>query len=84
MFTTSEIAAFAKGLRGQLLRPGDDNYDEARRVWNGMIDKRPALIVRAAGVGDVIQAVEFARKAARCGAIWTTKPRPSAWRRRAV
>jgi hypothetical protein len=35
MFTTSEIAAFAKGLRGQLLRPGDDNYDEARRVWNG-------------------------------------------------
>ena len=62
MFTTSEIAAFAKGLRGQLLRPGDDNYDEARRVWNSMIDKRPALIVRAAGVADVIQAVEFARE----------------------
>ena len=62
MFTTSEIAAFAKGLRGQLLCPGDDNYDEARRVWNGMIDKRPALIVRAAGVADVIQAVEFARE----------------------
>ena len=62
MFTTSEIAAFAKGLRGQLLRPGDDNYDEARRVWNGMINKRPALIVRAAGVADVIQAVEFARE----------------------
>jgi hypothetical protein len=62
MFTTSEIAVFAKGLRGQLLRPGDDNYDEARRVWNGMIDKRPALIVRAAGVADVIQAIEFARE----------------------
>jgi FAD/FMN-containing dehydrogenase len=62
MFTTSEIAALAKGLRGQLLRPGDDNYDEARRVWNGMIDKRPALIVRAAGVADVIQAGKFARE----------------------
>jgi FAD/FMN-containing dehydrogenase len=62
MFTTSDIAAFAKGLRSRLLRPGDDNYDEARRVWNGMIDKRPALIVRAAGVADVIQAVEFARE----------------------
>src|SRR4026207_1394507 len=62
MFTTSNIAAFAKGLRGQLLRPGDDTFDEARRIWNGMIDKRPALIVRAAGVSDVIQAVEFARE----------------------
>jgi FAD/FMN-containing dehydrogenase len=62
MFTPSEIATFAKGLRGQLLRPGDDTDDEARRVWNGMIDKRPALIVRAAGVADVIQAVEFARE----------------------
>ena len=62
MFTTSDIAAFAKGLRGQLLRPGDDTFDEARRIWNGMIDKRPALIVRAAGVSDVIQAVEFARE----------------------
>lgn len=62
MSTTSEIAAFAKGLRGQLLRPGDGTYDEARRVFNGMIDKRPALIVRAAGVADVIQAVAFARE----------------------
>jgi FAD/FMN-containing dehydrogenase len=62
MFTTSELEAFAKGLRGPLLRPGDDTYDGARRVWNGMIDRRPALIVRAAGVADVIQAVEFVRE----------------------
>ena len=62
MSTTSEIAAFAKGFRGQLLRPGDHNYDDARRVWNGMIDKRPALIVRAAAVTDVIQAVELAAR----------------------
>lgn len=61
MLTISGIEAFAKGLRGQLLRSGDETYDEARRVWNGMIDKRPALIVRARGVADVIQAVEFAR-----------------------
>ena len=62
MFTSSEIAAFAKGLRGHLLRSGDDGYDDARRVWNGMIDKRPALIVRAAGGADVVQAVNFARE----------------------
>jgi FAD/FMN-containing dehydrogenase len=62
MFTTSDIAAFAKGLRGQPLRPGDDNYDQVRRIWNGMIDKRPALIVQAAGGADVIQTVEFARE----------------------
>jgi FAD/FMN-containing dehydrogenase len=49
-------------LRGTLLRPGDPGYDEARRVWNGMIDRRPALIVRGAGAADVIQAVGFARE----------------------
>jgi len=62
MFTTTDIEAFAKGLRGHLLRPGDDNYDEARKIWNGMIDKRPALIVQAMGVADVIRAVNFARE----------------------
>src|SRR5215475_5502736 len=48
-------------LRGSLLRPGDAGYDEARKVWNGNIDKRPALIARCAGVSDVINAVNFAR-----------------------
>jgi FAD/FMN-containing dehydrogenase len=55
------VADFAAGLRGPLLRPGDEKYDEARRVWNGMIDRRPALIARCAGVADVIAAVRFAR-----------------------
>src|SRR5438128_1278894 len=55
------VEAFKARLRGQLLRPGDDGYDEARKVWNGMIDKRPALIARCVGVADVISAVDFAR-----------------------
>ena len=56
------IATFKTGLRGELIRPGDEGYDEARKVWNGMIDRRPALIARCAGVADVIAAVNFARE----------------------
>jgi hypothetical protein len=56
------IEALKAGLRGELLQPGAPDYDAARAVWNGMIDKRPALIVRCAGVGDVIDAVNFARE----------------------
>jgi FAD/FMN-containing dehydrogenase len=55
------IEEFQKSLRGQLIRPGDAGYDEARMVWNGMINKRPALIARCAGAADVINAVNFAR-----------------------
>src|SRR5579862_8692355 len=58
---TATIDSFKTSLRGALLRPGDDGYDAARQVWNGMIDKRPALIARCAGTADVIQAVNFAR-----------------------
>jgi hypothetical protein len=49
-------------LRGELLRSGDAGYEEARKVWNGMIDKHPDLIVRAASVADVINSVNFARE----------------------
>jgi len=55
------IGGFKAGLRGALLRSGDEGYDEARTIWNGMIDKRPALIVRCTGAADVIDAVKFAR-----------------------
>ena len=48
-------------LRGELIGPGDGAYDEARSVWNGMIDRRPALIVRCTGVNDMIAALGFAR-----------------------
>jgi FAD/FMN-containing dehydrogenase len=55
------VEKFAAALRGVLLRPGDADYDKARVVWNGMIDRRPAMIARCAGVADVIEAVRFAR-----------------------
>ena len=49
-------------FRGALLRPGEEGYDEARRIWNGAIDRRPALIARCAGADDVAVAVCFARQ----------------------
>ena len=54
------IEEFQGGLRGELLRPGDDGYEAARIVWNAMIDNRPALIARCAGAADVIHSVNFA------------------------
>ena len=48
-------------LRGQLLLPGDAGYDTSRTVWNAMIDRRPALVIRCAGVHDIKLAVDFAR-----------------------
>jgi FAD/FMN-containing dehydrogenase len=55
------VQGFKTSLRGPLLRPGDASYDDARKVWNGMIDRYPALIARCAGVADVLAAVTFAR-----------------------
>jgi FAD/FMN-containing dehydrogenase len=55
------VEALKASLRGPLLRAGDAGYDEARTIWNGMIDRRPALIARCAGVADVIHCVNFAR-----------------------
>ena len=56
------IDKLAASLRGTLLRANDAGYDAARRVWNGMVDKRPALIARCAGTADVIDSVRFARE----------------------
>src|SRR3712207_6634025 len=58
----SVVERFGSGLRGELLHPSDPGYDEARKVWNGLIDKHPALIARCAGVGDVGDSVNFARE----------------------
>lgn len=65
---TSRSTSLAAALRtlgtelaGRLILPGDDAYDDARRVWNGMIDRRPAAIVRAESVSDIGPTIRFAR-----------------------
>ena len=55
------VAELAATLRGQVIRPGDPDYETARRTWNHAIDRRPALVVRCSGTADVIRAVGFAR-----------------------
>jgi FAD/FMN-containing dehydrogenase len=50
-----------RGFRGELVTPADPSYDRHRRVWNGSIDRSPALIARCRGVADVIAAVGYAR-----------------------
>jgi FAD/FMN-containing dehydrogenase len=57
----NNVEEFKASLRGSLLHPGEDGYDQARKIWNGMFDRRPALIARCAGAADVISAVNFAR-----------------------
>jgi len=56
------VQAFAGTVRGRVLVPGDEGYDEARAIWNGLIDRRPALIVQCSGAADVVDAVNFARE----------------------
>jgi FAD/FMN-containing dehydrogenase len=58
-----EELASLEGFSGELLRPGEDGYEEARHVFNGLIDKRPALIARCHGEADIVAAVDFAREA---------------------
>jgi FAD/FMN-containing dehydrogenase len=62
-FDTAQLEALANEVSGTVLGPGDDGYDEARRVHNGMIDRRPALIVRCRSAADAAAAVRFARAA---------------------
>jgi hypothetical protein len=56
-----DIAGLQDGFRGELLRPQDPGYEDARKVWNGSINRLPAVIARCAGVADVIAAVKFAK-----------------------
>src|SRR6202142_2009144 len=62
MLTEATIAAFRGSLRGELIEPSDPSYDAARKVYNGMIDRRPRLIARCADVADVMTAVKFGRE----------------------
>jgi FAD/FMN-containing dehydrogenase len=57
-----EYEPLARGIHGEVLRPDDDGYDEARSVWNATIDRRPAVVVRSTGAADVVVAVGFARE----------------------
>lgn len=61
VISAEAIEAFPTGLRGSLLREDDAAYEEARAIWNAMIERKPGLIVRCAGASDVINAVRFAR-----------------------
>lgn len=56
------VAGFGASLRGELLTPDAPHYDEARSIWNAMIDKKPALIVRSSGTADVMRTIRFARE----------------------
>lgn len=56
------VDALRTNFRGHVLRAGDEGYDAARTVWNGMIDRRPAVIARCAGAADVMTAITFARE----------------------
>src|SRR5262245_33067470 len=57
-----DLRKLAKSLSGPLLMPADAGYDDARTIWNRMIDRRPALIVRCAGADDVVTALRFSRE----------------------
>jgi FAD/FMN-containing dehydrogenase len=58
----SAVEEFRESLRGTLLQPDDEGYEEARSIWNAMIDRRPTLIAQCAGTADVLAAVGFARE----------------------
>ncbi len=67
------IDALREAVGGQVVTPADADYDEARRVWNGMVDRRPAVVARCASTADVSAAVDFGREqgllvSVRCGA----------------
>ncbi|HEV7951612.1 MAG TPA: FAD-linked oxidase, partial [Glaciihabitans sp.] len=58
---TEALQMIGAQLRGELIGPEDPAFDSHRRIWNGSVDKHPALIIRCAGVADVMAAVKFAR-----------------------
>ena len=55
--SSSAVDELKTAMRGQVLLPGDASFDEARSIWNAMIDRRPAIILRCAGVADVRRGV---------------------------
>ncbi|MEU7731372.1 hypothetical protein AB0B78_40190, partial [Streptomyces sp. NPDC040724] len=68
------MATLSQSFRGRLVRPGDPSYEEDRRVWNGSVDRSPALIAHCTGVADVIDAIRFAASASAGAGPRTTRP----------
>jgi hypothetical protein len=67
----------SSGFKGEVLLPGDDAYENARQIWNAMVDKRPAVIARCAAVSDVVRAVTSRGTTGSCSpsaAAGTTSP----------
>jgi FAD/FMN-containing dehydrogenase len=60
-FALEAVDALASTFGGEVIQASDASYEEHRKIWNGSIDRRPALIARCTGVADVIEAVRFAR-----------------------
>jgi FAD/FMN-containing dehydrogenase len=60
--TDASLDELGAGLRGALIRPTDPAYEARRRIWNGMIDRRPAAIAECAGTADVMAVITFARR----------------------
>ena len=61
-FDEAALGELEASFKGQIIRPSDAGYDDARSIWNAMIDRRPALIARCLGVADVVTCVNFARE----------------------
>lgn len=57
-----DISSLTSGIKSQIIQPGDSNYDEARKIWNAMVDCKPALIAQVSGADDVSTAIKFARE----------------------
>ena len=62
MLTEATTASLRSNMRGELIEPSDAGYNEARKIYNRMIDRRPRMIARCADVADVIAAVNFGRE----------------------
>src|SRR5262245_7197837 len=60
--STQPVDGLRESVRGEVITPSDEGYDDARKVFNAMIDRRPAYVVRCVGTDDVIAAVSFARE----------------------
>ena len=69
MVSDASVDTFAESLRGEVIQPGDIDYDDARELYNRMIDKRPRVIARCVDVADVMEAARFARENDLLGAV---------------